>query len=224
MNIVCIVGSPHGLQGNTFRLVESVLAGARRLGGRTRIALLQGGEVSPCQGCENCHRTGECPQDDGFDEIRQAVEEADGLILATPNYIGSVSAQLKAFMDRCAADIHCLSFAGKYGASVVTSGASRDKEVTSYLSRFLMMTGIRPVGSVHAAMAAMPEGVFTAEIRERAEALGEDLVRAWREGRIDPEVEQEMAAFRARMRQLVVWKKEEWPYEYGYWQEHHGTA
>lgn len=224
MNLVCVLASPHGLKGNTFHLVESVLTGARRLGAQTRIALIEGSEVLPCRGCDNCHRTGECPQDDGFDEIRQAVEEADGLILATPNYIANVSAQMKAFMDRCAADIHCLSFAGKYGISVVTSGAGSDEEVTGYLSRFLMMTGIRPVGSVHAPMAAMPHGEFTAEVRERAEALGEELVKAWREGRVDPDVEHEMAAFRERMRQLVVWKRDEWPYEYGYWQERHGTA
>ena len=223
MQIVCIVGSPHGLQGNTFRLTESVLAGARRQGGEVQVVVLETGTVLPCEGCDFCHRTGQCPHPDGFAAIRRAIDEADGVILASPNYIGSVSAQMKAFMDRCGGTIHCLAFGGKYGVSVVTSGASEDQPIVDYMNQFLLMTGIRPVGAVHAAMASMPEE-FTPEVRARAEALGEALVEAWREQRSDPQTERQMAAFRERMRQLVVWKKEEWPYEYGYWQEHHGQA
>lgn len=224
MNVVCIVGSPHGLKGNTFRLTEHLLEGVRRQGGRIEIVLLTPGAVLPCLGCDTCHRTGKCPQEDAFEAVREAIEGADGLVLAGPNYIGSVSSQLKAFMDRCSGTIHCLSFAGKYGASVVTSGAGDGGPVASYMNTFLTMTGVRPVGAVHAAMAAMPEGSFSAEVRRQAEELGEALVAAWRERRTDPQVEREMKAFRERMRQLVVWRREEWPYEYAYWQEQHGTA
>lgn len=224
MNIVCVLGSPHGVGGNTFRLVQSVLEGVRRRGGKVLIAQLEGGVVLPCQGCENCHREGDCPQEDGFEEIRLAIEDADGVILASPNYLGNVSAQFKAFMDRCGAAIHCLTFSGRYGISVVTSGADDPAPVAEMMNRFLMMTGIRPVGTVHAAMGAMPAGGFSEEVNRCAEALGEALVDAWREQRIAPDIEREMSVFRERMRQLVVWKKEEWPYEFGYWQEHHGTA
>jgi hypothetical protein len=128
-------------------------------------------------------------------------------------------------MDRCCGVIHCLSFEGKYGVSVVTSGGGQDEQVTAYMNRFLMMTGIRPVGEVHAAMAgALPGGEFATAVRERALRLGEDLVQAWREQRADIDMDQQMVAFRERMRQLIVWKREDWPYEYSYWQEHHGTA
>lgn len=223
MKIICIVGSPHGLNGNSFELAKWVLDGAGRQGAEFEIALLDG-LVLPCKGCDTCHRDGRCPQEDGFGALRAGIEEADGLLLITPNYIESVSAQMKAFMDRCSGAIHRLAFAGKYGAAVVTSGGGDDQPIVDYLCRFLMMTGIRPLGGVHATMAAMPGGNFTAEVRERARALGEEMVLAWQEDRVNPQVEQEMAAFRERMRQLVVWKKEEWPYEYGYWQEHHGVA
>lgn len=224
MNIVCIIGSPHGLEGNTFRLTRSVLDGARREGGEVRLALLGDGAVLPCRGCDVCHRLGDCPQEDDFAGLIEAIEAADGVILASPNYIGSVSAQMKAFFDRCGGAIHCLAFDGKYGISVVTSGAGDDQPIVDYLNRFLLMTGIRPVGGVHAAMAVQSADSFSAEVRQAAESLGEELVVAWREGRTNPQMEREMATFRDRMRQLVVWKRDEWPYEYSYWQEHHGVA
>ena len=40
MNIICIVGSPHGIEGNTFRLTEHVIDGIRNEGGRVDVALL----------------------------------------------------------------------------------------------------------------------------------------------------------------------------------------
>ena len=223
MKLICIVGSPHGISGNTFRLAEPTLAAAAQAGAELEIVLLDG-LILPCKGCDTCHRDGHCPQDDGFEAIRKAIEAADGVLLLSPNYLGSVSAQMKAFMDRCSGAIHRLAFQGRYGASLVTSGGEDNEAVVGYMNRFLLMTGIQPVGSVQAAMALMPGGEFTATVREQAQMLGERLVEAWREKFSDPETEAEMKSIRDRMRQLIVWKKEEWPYEYGYWQEHHGLA
>jgi multimeric flavodoxin WrbA len=59
-------------------------------------------------------RKGRCTQKDNFDQkdnfesIKQKIRVADGLILASPNYIYSVSAQLKAFMDRCGGILRCV--------------------------------------------------------------------------------------------------------------------
>jgi len=223
MKIVVLVGSPHGIQGNTFKLARLVMDGARSEGGEIEVVLLDG-LIQPCKGCDSCHRFGTCPLEDGFSEVRELIEEADGVLLVSPNYINSVTAQMKAFMDRCSGFIHCLSFRGKYGASVVTSGGGGDEPIIEFMNRFLMMTGIRPVGGVHASMAATTEGEFSQEVRKSAYRLGRELVLAWREQRIDSEQEMEINAFRERMRQLIVWKREEWPYEYGYWQEHHGLS
>jgi multimeric flavodoxin WrbA len=223
MKIICIVGSPHGVSGNTFRLAEWVLSAAAHHGAELEIVLLDG-LILPCLGCDTCHREGHCPQDDSFEAIRIAIEAADGLLLLSPNYLGSVSAQMKAFMDRCSGAIHRLAFQGRYGASVVTSGGDDGEAVAGYMNRFLLMTGIQPVGAVQATMAYMPNGEFTTTLREQAQALGERLVESWQDKIRDPETEAEMQALRDRMRQLIVWKKEEWPYEYGYWQVHHGLA
>ncbi len=55
-----------------------------------------------CKGClETCHTKGKCFQDDDFEKMKNAMLAADGIILASPNYVFSVSAHMKAFLDRC---------------------------------------------------------------------------------------------------------------------------
>jgi multimeric flavodoxin WrbA len=109
MKIVSIIGSPHGEKGNTGRLLKEVLKGAKNLDAVCETISLRGGSVKPCLGCNQCHKKGICRQKDDFEAIKEKMLAADGLILATPNYISHVSGQLKVFLDRCAGLIHCMS-------------------------------------------------------------------------------------------------------------------
>ena len=101
MHIVSILASPHGLKGNTARLLSLVLEGAVAEGAKNETIALPGNTVLPCMACDTCHRKGRCPQNDEFESIRGKILESDGVVLASPNYIFSVSAQMKALMDRC---------------------------------------------------------------------------------------------------------------------------
>lgn len=222
MKIISLVGSPHGEKGNTAKLLSLVLEGAKEKGTTAETIILRGDTVHPCLGCDTCHKKGGCVQKDAFEEIRGKIQQADGLILASPNYIFSVSAQLKAFMDRCCGVIHLMEFEGKYGASVVTSGGGDEAPIAEYMNHFLITTGIRPVGAVWATMGALTDDNFTDDIRKHAQKLGEDLVSAWKNGTLDPSTEHTMAGFRERMRQLMLWRKQQWPYEYEYWRSHRG--
>ena len=97
IKIVGIVGSPHR-QGNTTYLLTQALAEARKLGAESRLLHLLDYEVRPCAGCKHC--MGDCVQDDGMQSIYGELLEADGIILASPVYFGTMSAQLKVFIDR----------------------------------------------------------------------------------------------------------------------------
>jgi multimeric flavodoxin WrbA len=220
LKIVAIVGSPHGAKGNTARLTRIVLEGAEREGALAETITLPGNTVLPCMGCDHCHTKGRCPQKDSFEEIQQKVKEADGVILGSPNYIFSVSAQTKAFMDRCGGTIHCLGFHGKYGASVVTSGGGDEEAIAEYMNHFLMITGIQSVGSVWATMSLICGDDFPEEIAIRALALGKRLVQAWSNKESFPEIQEKMADFKERMKKLMEYRKEEWPFEHEYWKKH----
>jgi multimeric flavodoxin WrbA len=219
MKIVSLLATPHGLKGNTAALLKLVLEGGASAGAETEIIQLRGDTVLPCRACDHCHKKGTCAQKDDFEAIKQKIYEADGLVLASPNYIFSVSAQLKAFMDRCCGVVHCISFEGRYGASVVTSGGGGEMPIADYMNHFLVMTGIRPVGAVWATVGGMSTPDFTEETRQEALALGRRLVESWKNKVTIPGVEKEMNEFRERMRLLTMYRQEEWPYEWEYWQK-----
>ncbi len=59
--------------------------------------------VRPCQDCGGCDKTGECVIKDDMVRIRQAIRDADRIILASPIFFFGLSAQTKAMIDRCQA-------------------------------------------------------------------------------------------------------------------------
>jgi multimeric flavodoxin WrbA len=222
MKIINLLASPHGAKGNTARLLQIVSQGAESLGASVETIFLTGKNVLPCLGCDACHKKGKCVQRDEFNGIEQKILKADGLILASPNYIFNVSAQMKAFMDRCCGAVHCLLFEGKYGASVVTSGGGDESPIAESMNHFMLITGILPVGAVWATMGKILGDTFPEEIRNNAFELGKRLVLSWQDKAIFPESEKIIAQFKERMGQLMRWRKEEWPYEYQYWRKHRG--
>jgi multimeric flavodoxin WrbA len=222
LKIISLVGTPRGLKGNTARLLSHVLEGAKAEGAKTETIVLAGTNVLPCLACDTCHRKGRCPQKDEFESIKEKILGADGLALASPNYIFSVSAQLKAFMDRCCGVVHCMAFEGKYGASVITSGGGDEEPIARFMNHFLITTGVNPVGSVWATMGGIAGEGFPEEVVTQARELGKKLVRSWKEKAVNPETEEVKKSFEERMRRLMLYRKEEWPFEYEFWKKHKG--
>ena len=220
MKITALIGSPRGMKGATGRLLEMVLEGAKKQGASPEIFTLKGQEIKPCRACDICHKDGLCPQKDAFRTIKESIDQADGIILASPNYIFQVSAQMKAFLDRCGSVIHLQEFEGKYGAAVVTSGGGDEEPIADYLNHFLAVSGAVPVGAVWATMGQIRDYDFPPEIRKQAFSLGERLVLAWKNKEKNPRYAEVTRSFNERMHSLMLYRKVEWPYEYEYWKKH----
>lgn len=216
MNVVAVIGSPHGMEGSTGLLLGAAMEGAREAGAGVQTFELCGMEVRPCRGCDTCHRTGRCVIEDDFLALRRALEGCDAAVVASPNYISSVSAQTKAMMDRCAPLIHTHGLDGTYGAAVVSSGGEESERVERYVCRFLRSVGCWTVGGVGASAAGL-HGEERGPALERARELGAGLVRAAREGAEFPEQREEKGQIRRRMIELVASRGEEWRYELEYW-------
>lgn len=63
---------------------------------------------------------------------------------------------------------------------------------------------------------------FPEEILRQARELGKNLVRSWKEKAVIHEAEEIKKSFRERMRRLMLYRKEDWPYEYEFWRMHRG--
>lgn len=97
MNVVGISGSPRK-GGNTAILVNEVL---KHIRGKTKFVSIAGLNINPCDSCDRCWKENiECVIDDDIKWILKELEKCDAMILGSPCYFGTVSAQLKMLIDR----------------------------------------------------------------------------------------------------------------------------
>lgn len=87
-------------RGNTAQLVESFVKGAKDAGHLVEIISLIEKEVKGCLGCNACRYGKPCIQKDDFNDIVPKIREVDCLIFASPMYFWTLSARLKAFLER----------------------------------------------------------------------------------------------------------------------------
>jgi multimeric flavodoxin WrbA len=216
MRILGILGSPHK-GGNTNLLMEAALAGAAAAGAETEKVSLGDLDMKFCVACAKCYADGECIHKDDVEPLKAKMVEADGVVLGSPNYMHTITAQMKALMDRCSLHVHCFLLEGKYGAAVATAGGSGEEQVADYENEFLRLCGARTVG-IAAAKAAGPQALLDQEAAlERAAAMGRDLVAAIREKREYPGQAEAHAAFFPRMKELVTRMGDKCPFQYDHW-------
>jgi len=99
LTILALSASPRR-GGNTEELVFSFLEGARKEGKETEFIRLNDLKFRPCQACDRCAPTGRCVVQDDMQLLYPKVAACEGLVLATPVFFGTLSAQLKMFIDR----------------------------------------------------------------------------------------------------------------------------
>ena len=99
-NILAIYGSPRR-KGNTALLLKRAVEGARETGTEVEEVVLRDLKMSPCLEIYGCRKTGRCVIRDDFQEIHDQMQACKGLMLASPIFFYSLSAQTKILIDRC---------------------------------------------------------------------------------------------------------------------------
>ncbi len=122
MKILGINGSPDA-QGSTAFALRQALEVCEALGAQTQSISLAGKQLHFCDGCFSC-RSGSCIHDDDMTAIYEAMRWCDGLLLASPVYMGLVTGQMKVMMDRSVAlRVHGpFQLSGKVGAGIACGG------------------------------------------------------------------------------------------------------
>ena len=87
--------------GNTARLLELIGDAFQKKGMETQTLCLGDLHYAFCKGCRSCYQTAECVQHDDVQLVLEQMEQADLIAIASPDYWGGITGQLKAFIDRC---------------------------------------------------------------------------------------------------------------------------
>lgn len=98
--IVAIYGSPRR-NGNTAALLRQSVRGAIDAGATVTEFVLRDLKISPCLEIYACKESGRCAIKDDFGMVRDRLMESDGVMMASPIFFYTVSAQIKLLMDRC---------------------------------------------------------------------------------------------------------------------------
>ncbi|HEY3276239.1 MAG TPA: flavodoxin family protein [Syntrophorhabdaceae bacterium] len=104
MNIIGINGSPRK-NWNTATLVQKALDGAASRGAETGLFHLYDLSYRGCISCFACKTIGgpsygKCAMRDGLTPLLEKVGQADGLVLGSPIYYGTVTGEMRSFMER----------------------------------------------------------------------------------------------------------------------------
>ncbi|HWQ07781.1 MAG TPA: flavodoxin family protein [Holophaga sp.] len=90
---------------NTATLLEHVADGARAAGGSVERVDLYGLDFKGCRSCFACKAKGgasygRCAQRDGLAPVLSGIAETDALVLGSPIYFGSVTGEMRSFLER----------------------------------------------------------------------------------------------------------------------------
>jgi len=102
MNILIFNGSPRK-RGNTDLLLAQIEAGIHRAGHKAEHINLAHLAIHPCTGCGYCENEGQCIIKDDMTALYDKIETANRIVIGSPIYFYGVTAQTKAFIDRCQA-------------------------------------------------------------------------------------------------------------------------
>jgi multimeric flavodoxin WrbA len=97
-NILILKGSPRE-KGNSAVLADRAADGARASGAQVESIYLHGLDIRACDACDLC-TDGECVIEDDMQPLYPKLAAADAIILASPVYWFTYSAQLKLCIDR----------------------------------------------------------------------------------------------------------------------------
>ena len=167
MKVVLINGSPHR-KGNTFIALSEVAGALEKEGVQTEIIQLGIKAVQGCIACNKCAELGHCVfQDTLYNQVREALQEADGIVVGSPVYYAGPNGALCALLDRVFYSCSEL-LAYKAGASVAVCRRGGASATFDRLNKYFTILNMPVVSSqywnsVH--------GMRTGEATEDAEGL-----------------------------------------------------
>lgn len=183
MKILGLEGSPRK-NGNTEKLVKSILEGATENGAETKFYKLTKMNISLCLGCFNCRETGTCVTEDDMQLLLEEIQASDAIILGSPVYMWQVSGQTKLFMDRLVPFIKpdfTTRLKGKKSVFMAFTQGNLDEQIFKlyfeYLENLFSFLHYDVKGTIVASGTRDKNDILQqTDVLERAKEIGKNLV------------------------------------------------
>ena len=182
LKITLIVGSPRKNRSCNF-LIDKTIEGIKSVSNeiKTNKIFITDYKITPCTGCDQCLKPpNECPfsKDDDTKKMENELYNSQGLIIAAPNYFGSVSAQIKALIDRsrpwkmAGYKLKDIIFSPMAASGLRNAGGG----VTSDLINFALIQGMIIVGGLGTPTIEENLAITTLQKYKLKEFLGKDEI------------------------------------------------
>ena len=120
MKVLLINGSPK-TNGNTAFALDQMVDVFRVEGIETEIIQVGSQSIRGCTACGGCYKLGKCVFDDLVNEVAEKLQNAEGIVVASPVYYASPNGTLLSFLDRLFYSSGHVDKRMKIGASVVVA-------------------------------------------------------------------------------------------------------
>ncbi len=181
-SILILNGSPR-IKGNTAVLAGQVYAGAKKGGAEIESVYLSGLDINPCDACDACQEgDGGCIVEDDMQPLYPKLTQADAIVIASPIYFFTISAQTKLCIDRWyaleteggnALRGKQLALVLVYGdTDLYTSGGINAIHTFESMSRYI---GLEIAGMVYGTAWQIGDAEKQPELMAKAFKLGETL-------------------------------------------------
>jgi len=153
MKVVGVNGSPRK-EGNTGILINYVFEELKQEGIETEFVQLGGRKIRGCFSCYKCFENKDCRcanDNDVLNEILAKMVEADGILLGSPVYFSSMTAEMKALIDRCGlvSSANGGLFVHKVGASLAVARRAGAVSTFDALNHFFLYSQMVVPGSTY---------------------------------------------------------------------------
>ena len=144
MKVLMLNGSPKK-DGNTALALKEMQKIFAENGVETEIIQIGGKDIRGCSACCYCYEHAKCAIDDIVNETAKKLEEADGMVIASPVYYASANGTLVAMLDRL---FYSSRFdkTMKVGASVAVARRGGCSATFDQLNKYFTICGM-PVAS-----------------------------------------------------------------------------
>jgi multimeric flavodoxin WrbA len=136
---VLILSSSPRKGGNSDLLCDEFLKGAQAGGNVAEKVFLADHDLHFCTGCGACFTKATCSQKDEMSGLLEKMVKADVIVMATPVYFYTMSAQMKMFIDRTCARYREIRNKDFY--FLLTAADGNKKAMTRTLEGFRGFTG-----------------------------------------------------------------------------------